>query len=214
MGVSGENARNSGKQHSGASSSGYAGGKSDDKRPANPNGKTQIPGDGNHKDKEGEESEFPSSNPPKLPAEPPLDTKRNKSLTVTVIPESGGTFHQQSTNNLAYPDVPIQHAAIVPWLQFKFEMLGDYDDRRITTTTTTQCNLGGGEPKYPDLDCGYYHDNITISLNCEKQKAARLKSATVDATNSSKRTISTTFTGSGLQQTKFQVNLVAHFRFQ
>ncbi len=125
-----------------------------------------------------------------MPAEPPLDTKRNKLLTVTVIPESGGTFHQQSTNNLAYPEGPIQHAAIV-----KFEMLGDYDDRRITTTTTTQCNLGGGEPKYPDLDCGYYHDNITISLNCEKQKAARLKSAIVDATNSSKRTISTTFTG-------------------
>jgi hypothetical protein len=196
MGVSGENARNSGKQHSGASSSAYAGGKSDDKRPAKPNGKTQIPGDGNHKDEEGEETEVPSSNPSKLPAEPPLDTKRLKSLTVTVIPESGGTFHQRSTNNLAYPEGPIQDAAIVPWLQFKFEMLGDYDYRRITTTTTTQCNLGGGEPKYPDLDCGYYHDNITISLNCEKQKAARLKSATVDATNSSKRTISTTFTGS------------------
>jgi hypothetical protein len=91
MGVSGENARNSGKQHSGASSSGYAGGKSDDKKLANPSGKTQIPGDGNHEDKEGEESEFPSSNPSKLPAE---DTMRNKSLTVTVISESGGTFHQ------------------------------------------------------------------------------------------------------------------------
>jgi hypothetical protein len=81
-----------------------------------------------------------------------------------VIPKFRGIFYKGKTDELAEPDGCIKSATIAPWLKFKFEKLGDI--RKITTTTMTQCNLGGGQLKHcEDLDLGYYHDDITISLS-------------------------------------------------
>jgi len=125
----------------------------------------------------------------------PIVSETNKSLIVIVIPEFGGTFHKGSTNDLAEPDDRIKNATICPWLKFEFEKLGDC--RKITTTIVTQCNLGGGQLKYhEDLDLGYYHDNITISLTCEENLAARLLFGTVTSIDLTKSLMTETFTGS------------------
>jgi hypothetical protein len=125
----------------------------------------------------------------------PIVSEKNGSLTVIVIPECGGTFHKGLTKERAEPDSRIQSATIAPWLKFKFEKLGD--SHKITTTTVTQCNLGGGQLKYhEDLDLGYYHDNITISLTCEENRAARLLSGTVTSIDLTKSSMTETFTGS------------------
>jgi hypothetical protein len=115
-------------------------------------------------------------------------------LIVTVIPESGGTFHRRSTNDIEYPRDSIKLAAIAPLLEFKFEKSANY--RKITTTTKTRCHLGGGEPKYPEVDSGYYQDNITISLTCEKEDAATLSFSEVTKTVSTKQTTAEPFTDS------------------
>ncbi len=125
----------------------------------------------------------------------PIVSEKNVSLIVIVIPECGGTFHKGLTKELAEPNGRIKNATIAPWLKFKFEKLGDI--RKITTTTVTQCNLGGGQLKYhEDLDLGYYHDNITISLTCEENLAARLSSGTVTSIDPNKRSMTETLTGS------------------
>jgi hypothetical protein len=57
--------------------------------------------------------------------------------------------------------------------------------------------LGGGQLKYhEDLDLGYYHDNITISLTCEENLAARLLSGAVTSIDLTKSSMTETFTGS------------------
>jgi hypothetical protein len=125
----------------------------------------------------------------------PIVSEKNGSLTVIVIPESGGLFYKGLIDELAEPDGRIKSATIAPRLKFKFEKLGDI--RKITTTIVTQCNLGGGQLKYhEDLDLGYYHDNITISLTCEENLAARLLSRTMTSIELTKSSMTETFIGS------------------
>jgi hypothetical protein len=130
-----------------------------------------------------------------LQAKGPQDSNEDKSLTVIVIPEVGGIFYEALSNQQAQPDCRIKGAAISPWLKFKFEILGG--ERKITTTTETACDLGGGQLQlHEDWNLGYYHDNITISLTCEDPQAVRVSPGTVIAMDAMKRTMTDTFTGS------------------
>ncbi len=130
-----------------------------------------------------------------LQAKGPQDSNENKSLTVIVIPEVGGIFYEGYSNQQAQPDSRIKGATIAPWLKFKFEILGG--ERKITTTTETACDLGGGQLQlHEDWNLGYYHDNITISLACEDPQAVRVSPGTVVAMDVMKRTMTDTFTGS------------------
>jgi hypothetical protein len=130
-----------------------------------------------------------------LQAKGPQDSNENKSLTVIVIPEVGGTFYEGLSNQHVQPDCRIKGAAIAPLLQFKFEILGG--ERKITTTTETACDLGGGQLQlHEDWNLGYYHDNITISLTCEDPQAVRVSPGTVVAMEVKTTTMSETFTGS------------------
>jgi hypothetical protein len=124
-----------------------------------------------------------------LQAKGPQDSNEDKSLTVIVIPEVGGTFYE------GLPDCRIKGAAIAPWLKFKFEILGG--ERKITTTTETRCDLGGGQlTLHEDWDLGYCHDNITISLTCGDPQAVRVSPGTVVEMDVMKRAMTETFTGS------------------
>jgi len=130
-----------------------------------------------------------------LQAKGPQDSNEDKSLTVIVIPEVGGTFYEGLSNQQVQPDCRIKGAAITPWLKFKFEILGG--ERKITTTTQTACDLGGGQLQlHEDWNLGYYHDNITISLTCVDRQAVRVSPGTVVAMDVMKRTMTETFTGS------------------
>ncbi|KAH8973328.1 hypothetical protein BDL97_01G040700 [Sphagnum fallax] len=128
-------------------------------------------------------------------AKGPQDSNENKSLTVIVIPEVGGTFYEGLSNQQVQPDCRIKFAAIAPWLKFKFEILGG--ERKITTMTKTACDLGGGELQlHEDWNLGYCHDNITISLTCADPQAVRISARSVVATNDTKRIMTETITGS------------------
>jgi hypothetical protein len=128
-------------------------------------------------------------------AKGPQDSNENKSLTVIVIPEVGGTFYEGLSNWQVQPDCRIKGAAIAPWLKFKFEILGG--ERKITTTTETACDLGGGQLRlHEDWNLGYCHDNITISLTCADPQAVRVSPGTVVAMDVMKRTMTETTTGS------------------
>ncbi len=130
-----------------------------------------------------------------LEAKGPQDSNESKSLTVIVIPEVGGTFYEGKSNRQVQPDCQIKGATIAPWLKFKFEILEG--ERKITTTTETACDLGGGQLHlHEDWNSGYYHDNITISLTCEDCQAVRVSPGTVGATDVRKRTMTKTSTGS------------------
>ncbi len=198
MGFKRENAKDLGKQHSGTSSS-KATSSGNNTQTSTKEEKclpqqNQGPTKKNHGDNEDEESRHPPEDSGlQQHSRSPIDPK-DTSLIVIVIPESGGTFHRGSTNDIEYPRDSIKLAAIAPRLEFKFEKSANY--RKITTTTKTRCHLGGGEPKYPELDCGYYQNNITISLKCEKKDAATLSSSGVTAIVSTKQTTVETFTGS------------------
>ncbi len=198
MGFKRENAKDLGKQHSGtssskATSSGNNTETSTKEEKCLPQ-QNQGPTKKNHGDNEDEESRHPPEDSGlQQHSQSPIDPK-DTSLIVIVFPESGGTFHRGSTNDIEYPRDSIKLAAIGPQLEFKFEKLANY--RKITTTTTTRCDLGGGEPKYPEVDCGYYQNNITISFKCEKKHAARLSSSGVTGIVSTKQTTVETFTDS------------------
>ncbi len=130
-----------------------------------------------------------------LQAKGPEDSNENKSLTVIVIPEIGGTFYEGLSNRQVHPDRRINGAAIAPWLKFKFEILGG--ERKITTKTETTCDLGGGQLRlHEDWNLGYCQDNITISLTCVNPHAVRVSPGTEIAMDVMKRTMTKTFTGS------------------
>lgn len=198
MGFKRENAKDLGKQHSGTSSS-KATSSGNNTQTSTKEEKclpqqNQGPTKKNHGDNEDEESRHPPEDSGlQQDSRSPIDPK-DTSLIVIVIPESGGTFHRGSTNDIEYPRDSIKLAAIAPRLEFKFEKSANY--RKITTTTKTRCHLGGAEPKYLEHDCGYYQNNITISLKCEKKDAATLSSSEVTAIVSTKQTTVETFTGS------------------
>jgi hypothetical protein len=118
----------------------------------------------------------------------PQDSNENKFLTMIVILKVGGTFYEGLSNEHAQPDHWIKCVAIAPWFKFKFEILGR--KRKITTTTEIACDLGGGQLQlHEDWNLGYYHDNITISLNCEDHQAVRVSLGTVVVVDVMKRTL-------------------------
>ncbi|CAK9189708.1 unnamed protein product [Sphagnum troendelagicum] len=130
-----------------------------------------------------------------LQAKGPQDSNENKSLTVIIIPEVGGTFYEGLSNRQVQPDCRIKGAAIAPWLKFKFEILGG--ERKITTTTETACDLGGGQLRlHEDWNLGYCHDNITIFLTCADPQAVQVSPGTVVAMDVMKRIMTETTTGS------------------
>ncbi|CAM6071362.1 unnamed protein product [Sphagnum tenellum] len=133
-----------------------------------------------------------------LQAKGPQDSNENKSLTVTVIPEAGGTFYERSSDRQVHRidlDRQIRGVAIDPWFKFKFEILGG--ERKITTITETACDLNGAQLQlHEDWNSGYYHDDITISLTCLDRQAVRVSPGTVVATDVMKRKMTETSTGS------------------
>ncbi len=133
-----------------------------------------------------------------LQAKGPQDSNENKSLTVIVIPEAGGTFYERLSNRQVHRvqlNRRIRGAAIAPWLKFKFEILGR--ERKITTIIETACDLDGAQLQlHEDWNLGYYHDNITISLTCLDPQAVRVSPGTVVAMDVMKRTMTGTSTGS------------------
>jgi hypothetical protein len=133
-----------------------------------------------------------------LQAKRPQDSNENKSLTVIVIPEVGGTFYERSSDRQVHQidlDRQIRGAAIAPWFKFKFEILGGA--RKITTITETACDLDGAQLQlHEDWNSGYFHDNITISLTCLDPQAVRVSPGTVVAVDVMKRTMTETSTGS------------------
>jgi hypothetical protein len=151
-----------------------------------------------------------------LQAKGPQDSNENKSLTVIVIPEAGGTFYAGLSNRQVHRvqlDHRIRSATIAPWLKFKFEILGG--ERKITTITETACGLDGAQLQlHEDWNLGYYHDNITISLTCLDPQAVRVSLGTVVAMDVMKRTMIGTSTGSTSRvnqvsgQTSVQVPMV------
>jgi hypothetical protein len=112
-----------------------------------------------------------------------LDNK--KVHVVTIYPEHG-YVHQGS--HVPQQDNPINEACIVPILRFEFELRGNH--KKITTTLRIQCNLGedGGLNGTPS-NLGYFQDDLTISLTCEKTRAATLSSSKVEVVKVVKRTI-------------------------
>jgi hypothetical protein len=133
-----------------------------------------------------------------LQAKGPQDSNENKSLTVIVIPEAGGTFYERSSDRQVHQidlDHQIRGVAIAPWFKFKFEILGG--ERKITTIIETVCDLYGAQLQlHDDWKSGYSHDNITISLTCLDPQAVRVSPGTVVAMDVMKKTMTETSTGS------------------
>jgi hypothetical protein len=128
----------------------------------------------------------PAEDPPDDPVEDPPEPLENKKVhVVTIYPEHG--YVRQGSHVLQQDD-PINEACIVPILRFEFELRGNH--KKITTTLRTQCNLGeGGGLNGTPSNLGYFQDNITISLTCEKARAATLSSSKVEHVKVAKRTI-------------------------
>jgi hypothetical protein len=150
----------------------------------------------------------PAEDPPDDPAEDPPEPLDNKKVHVVTIYPEYGYVHQGS-------HVPQQHnrineACIVPLLRFEFELRGNH--KKITTTLRTQCNLGeGGGLNGTPSNLGYFQDNITICLTCEKARAATLSSSKVEDVKVAKRTITNNNSTSRAREGSGQV---AVFGFQ
>jgi hypothetical protein len=143
----------------------------------------------------------PADDPPDDPAEDPPEPLENKKVHVVTIYPEHGYVHQGS--HVPQQGNPINEACIVPILRFEFELRGNH--KKITTTLRTQCNLGeGGGLNGSPSNLGYFQDNITISLTCEKARAATLSSSKVEDVKVAKRTItknnSTSLAGEGSGQ--------------
>ncbi len=96
-------------------------------------------------------------------------------------------------------------AAIVPVLDFLFEVTGD--QKKITTTLNSQCNLGkdGGSNVNP-RNLGYLQDNITISLNCCVDRAT-LSSPRVADVEIVKKTITSNISSSSRREYKAEIGV-------
>jgi hypothetical protein len=190
MGLRGENVTKSRPVSNGeaGSSKGAAESRSSQEQSVGKNGPPQDPPQGPPQDPPRD----PCQDPPQDPPEPlpilPLDIEETKVLVVVIFPEWGCV--RQGSIAQVHPHDPINSATIAPILRFKFEVKGNH--RKITTTLNTQCNLGQGGPKITPKDPGYFQDNITISLNCKRERAATLSSARVENVEVVKRTITHT----------------------
>jgi hypothetical protein len=141
------------------------------------------PPDDHDQDPPNDPAEDPPDDPPDDPAEDPPEPLENKKVhVVTIYPERGYVPHVPQHFN------PINGACIAPIFRFEFEWRGNH--KKITTTLKTQCNLGkGGGLDGTPSNLGYCQDNITISLTCEKERAAILSFKKVEGVKVVNRTI-------------------------
>jgi hypothetical protein len=168
-----------------------------------PEGPPQDPA-WNPPDDQDQDPPNPPEDPADDPAEDPLEPLENKKVHVVTIYPEYGFVHQGS--HVLQQDNPINEACIVPILRFEFELRGDH--KKITTTLKTQCNLGeGGVLNGTPSNLGYFQDNITVSLTCEKARAATLSSPKVEDVKVIKRTITNNISTSAAREGSGQVAL-------
>jgi hypothetical protein len=147
-----------------------------------PQDPAQNPPDDHNQDPPNDPAEDPSDDPAE---DSPKPLENKKVHVVTIYPEYG-YVHQGS--RVPPQGNPINEACIVPSLRFEFELGGNH--KKITTTLKTQCNLGeGGVLDGTPSNPGYFQDNITISLTCEKARATTLSSSKVEDVKVGRRTI-------------------------
>ncbi|CAK9236123.1 unnamed protein product [Sphagnum troendelagicum] len=92
----------------------------------------------------------------------PSNSEEKKVLVVSVYPLWGYVREGYGGQEI-HEGHQLFDAAIVPVLQFRFEVEGD--QKKITTILNSQCNLGQcGGPNVNPRNLGYLQDNITISL--------------------------------------------------
>ncbi|KAH9555435.1 hypothetical protein CY35_08G114100 [Sphagnum magellanicum] len=155
-----------------------------------PQDPAQNPPDDHNQDPPNDPAEDPPDDPAEDPpddpaADPPEPLEKKKVHVVTIFP-GHGRVHQVS--NVPQQDDPINEACIEPILRFEFELRGNH--RKITTELKTHCDLGeGGVLNGTPSNLGYFQDNITISLTCEKARAATLSSSKVEHVKVAKKTI-------------------------
>ncbi|CAK9236122.1 unnamed protein product [Sphagnum troendelagicum] len=170
----------------GGSSKGAAGGGSSTEASTGTQGPPQDPPKDPPQDPARSPPDDHNQDPPNGPAEDPPEPLENKKVHVVTIYPEHGYVHQGS--HVPQQDNPINEACIVPILRFEFELRGNH--KKITTRLRTHCNLGeGGGLNGTPSNLGYFQDNITISLTCEKARAATLSYSKVEDVKVAKRTI-------------------------
>jgi hypothetical protein len=160
-------------------------------------------------------SQDPPSDPPQDPPEdpsqdppnplPPSEMEGRKVLVVIIYPELG-YLHEGSHGQVVPEGHPLHKASIEPTLEFEFQVIGK--DKKITTTLRTECNLGkDGGPHLNPPDLGYFQDDITISLTCEIDRAARLSSPRVENAVDVRRTITNIKSSSSTRECSGQIGV-------
>jgi hypothetical protein len=129
-------------------------------------------------DDEDDDKSLPPEDPlPPDPSSAPNDM-RNRSLKVSIFPEEGGAFHDPDTKQ-PVQQTPFQRVAtIMPVIEIEFSQKG-IDEKFITLTTQTQCNLGiDGGPKWRGHNLfSWYQNNIDISFNGDGRQTRLLSSS-------------------------------------
>jgi hypothetical protein len=136
-------------------------------------------------DDEDDDKSLPPEDPlPPDPSSAPNDM-RNRRLKVSIFPGAGGVFHDPYTNQQVDQTPFKEPATIMPEIKIEFLQQG-IDNKSISVTTKTQCNLGtdgGGQPCGRNL-FSWYQNNIEISFTCEDQNV-QLKSPSATAQDGS-----------------------------
>jgi hypothetical protein len=146
-----------------------------------------------------------SQRPPERSSILPSNSEEKKVLVVSVYPLWGYVREGYGGQEI-HEGHQLFDAAIVPVLKFRFEVEGD--QKKITTTLNSQCNLGqGGGPNVNPRNLGYLQDNITISLNCKKDRAATLSSPRVADVEIVKNTITSNMSSSSRRELKTEIGV-------
>ncbi len=143
--------------------------------------------------------------PPELSSIVPSNSEERKVLVVSVFPLWGYVREGYGGQEI-HERHQLFEAAIVPVLKFIFEVTRD--QKKITTTLNSQCNLGkGGGSNVNPRNLGYFQDNITISLNCKKDRAATLSSPRVADVEIVKKTITSNISSSSRREYKAEIGV-------
>lgn len=145
----------------------------------------------------------PPPDPPQDPSQDPPDDMEGKKVLVVIIYPELGYLHEGSHGQVVHE---LHKASIAPILEFEFQVIGK--DKKITTTLRTECNLGeDGGPHLNPPDLGYFQDDITISLTCEIDRAARLSSPRVENAVDVRRTITNIKSSSSTRECSGQIGV-------
>ncbi|KAH9555444.1 hypothetical protein CY35_08G114700 [Sphagnum magellanicum] len=146
-----------------------------------------------------------SQRPPEPSSILPSNSEEKKVLAVSVFPLWGYVREGYGGQEI-HEGHQLFEAAIVPVLNFLFEVMGD--QKKITTTLNSQCNLGkGGGSNVNPRNLGYLQDNITISLNCKKDRAATLSSPRVADVENVKKTITSNISSLSRREYKAEIGV-------